>query len=271
MDVQKEQVANPLKHLHSNSKKKLAILAPLITIAILFTVFTGGFLRDSPTRLIVIRVDDIQDFAFREAQFFLIKNSIETGIPLSLAIITGMFGEDVELLEGVQKAVASGCEVGVHGWQHENLANCLLNEQISILFQAKSQIKELLGIDTRLLIPPMFSFDNNTIYAMHEEAYSVMSTCTDYHEPGYVSGIKNIPATVELSILPNNVWQMKSVDSVKAEVERSFELYGYAVVVTHLQEFMLNRQLNQSAKETYSSLLSKLGESCHFSTFEKLP
>ena len=257
--------------LLSNSKKKAAVIfLPLIVSATVFAALTGGFLRNPQNRFIVIRVDDVQDFAFRDAQLFLLNHSIENSIPLSLAVIAGMFGEDAEILETTRLAVASGCEVGAHGWKHENLANLSLREQLAILFQAKNRIKELLGIDTQLLIPPMFSFDNNTISAMDEEAYAIMSTCTDYHKPRYVSGIRNIPATVELSTLSGNVWQMKSVDAVSAEVERSFESYGYAVIVTHPQEFMSNGQINQTAKESYVNLLAKLGETYEFTTFENL-
>ena len=260
-----------MTRLLASSKKKIAVLlAPLILSAAIFAASTGGFLRNAQNRCIVIRVDDIQDFAFRDAQLFLIDYSIETNTPLSLAVIAGMFGEDAEILEAVQRAVASGCEVGAHGWEHENLANLSVKEQITILFQAKNRIKELLGIDTRLLIPPMFSFDSNTISAMQEEAYTVMSTCSDLHEPSYISGIKNIPATVELSTLSNNIWQMKSFDTVSAEVEKSFELYGYAAIVTHPQEFMSSGRMNQIARESYINLLSKLSETCQFTTFENL-
>ena len=255
--------------LLSSSKKKVTVLfSPLILSAVIFAALTGGFLRNPQNRFIVMRVDDIQDFAFRDAQLFLLKHSIETNIPLSLAVIAGMFGEDAEILETTRLAVASGCEVGVHGWKHENLANLSIKEQITLLFQAKNRIKELLGIDTRLLIPPMFSFDNNTISAMHEESYAIISTCADLHEPSYVSGIKNIPATVELSTLSNNVWQMKSIDAINAEVEKSFELHEYAVIVTHPQEFMSNGQINQTARESYINLLAKLSKTCQFTTFE---
>jgi len=255
----------------SSSKKKAAVLFSLLTLgAVIFAAFTGGFLRIPQKPFIVIRVDDIQDFAFRDAQLFLLKHSAETNLPLSLAVIAGMFGQDADILDAVQLAVASGCEVGVHGWEHENLANLSMKEQMTILFQAKSRIKELLGVDTQLLIPPMFGFDNNTISAMYEESYTIISTCADLHEPSSISGIKNIPATVELSTLLNDIWQMKSIDTISAEVEKSIELYGYAAIVTHPQEFISNGQINQTARESYINLLAKLSETHQFTTFEKL-
>lgn len=257
--------------MRSCSKKRLAVLFSALTlISAILAAFAGGFLRNPQDRLIVLRVDDIQDFAFREAQLFLLNYSVENNLAPSLAIIAGMFGEDAEILEAVRLAVASGSEVGVHGWKHENLANLSLREQIDILFQAKSRIKDLLDVDTRLLIPPMFSFDNDTISAMHEESYNIISTCADLHEPSFVSEVKNIPATVESSILSNDVWKMKSIDSLTAEVEKSFELCGYAVILTHPQEFMSNGIINQATTESYISLLKNLSKTCQFTTFENL-
>jgi len=254
------------------SSKKLAIvLVSLFTLAIVvLAAFTGAFLITPQNRFIIIRVDDIQDFAFRDAQLFLLKQSTETNVPLSLAIIAGMFGEDTEILDAVQSAVASGCEVGVHGWKHENLTKLSMTEQMNVLFQAKNRIKDLLGIDTQLLIPPMFSFNTNTISAMRHESYRIISTCRDFHEPSNISGITNVPATVELSTLVNDAWQMKSVDAINAEVENSVELYGYAAIVTHPQEFLSNGQINQAASESYINLLAKLSETYKFTTFEKL-
>jgi len=256
--------------LFRSKKKASALFLALTLVAIILAVFTGGFLRTPQNRFLIIRVDDIQDFAFREGQLFLLKQSVEANYPLSLAIIAGMFGQDAEILEAMQLAVASGCEVGVHGWKHENIANFSKNEQMTILFQAKTRIKELLGINTRLLIPPMFSFDSNTISAMHEESYTIISTCADLHEPSSISGIKNIPATVELSNLVNDIWQMKSIDAISAEAEKSVELYGYAAIVTHPQEFISNGQMNHIAIESYINLLVKLSETWQFTTFENL-
>ena len=255
----------------TTSKQKGAVLFLLLTlVAVVLGTSTWIFFRPPQNRFLIVRVDDIQDFAFKDAQLFLLEHSAETNLPLSLAVIAGMFGEDAEILEAVHLAVASGCEVGVHGWEHESLTNLTITAQVNILFQAKIRIKDLLGVDTRLLIPPMFSYDNNTVSAMRHESYSIISTCTDFHEPSSISGITNIPATVELSTLSNDVWQMKNIDAIKAEVEKSVELYGYAAIVTHPQEFLSNGQINQTAKESYINLLTKLGETYQFTTFENL-
>jgi hypothetical protein len=248
------------------------VLAVVFSFLVLFSVLMVAFevFSENSQRLIVLRVDDVQDFAFREAQLFLLNWSQENSLPLSLGVIAGMFGEDIEILDAVRSAVAHGTEVGVHGWKHENLAELQLWEQMHILFQAKCRMKELLNVDPELLVPPGFSFNEDTISAMREESYSIISTCVDYHQPASFSEVRSLPATVEASVLTDGVWKMKSAESLLAEVEESFYSYGYTVIVTHPQEFMSNGTFVEATGASFVSLLDDLSETCLFTTFEKL-
>lgn len=191
------------------SKKKLSVvLSSLIVISMLLATIATGVLRERPELYIVLRVNDIQDYAFRDAQLFLLNYSVEADLPMNLGVISGMFGEDQQVLEATRSAVESSSEVGIYGWNHENLTGLTLNEQRDILFQAKNRIRQLLGADSTLLIPPMFCFNQDTISAMQKESCSIISTCTDYNEPSFDAEIINIPATVELSVLYGNTWHL---------------------------------------------------------------
>jgi len=243
----------------------LLILLGLTPVAIIKTSIEN---REPPS--LVIRVDDIQDFAFREAQLFLLNESVINHVPLSLAVIAGMFGEDREVVQTVKLAVSLGSDVAVHGWKHEDLAKLSFREQVALLFQSRSRIKEILDFDTRVLVPPMFSFSEDTMAAMHEEGYNIISTFADLSEPGSISKVISLPATVELSDYSNGTWEMKSSDSVKAEVSRSIQKYGFAVIVTHPQEFLTDGELNQVNVELYRALLRTLKEDYSFKTLEAL-
>jgi hypothetical protein len=269
VDLQEEQVDDSMMQKKIGVKKVLAIV---FSLAVVFSVILAqsGFLSVNCQRLIVLRIDDIQDFAFREAQLLLLDWSHEKDLTLSLAVIAGMFGEDLEVLGAVKSAVAHGSEVGVHGWKHENFVELQFWEQMQLLFQAKSRLKELLNIYPKLLVPPGFSFNEDTISSMREESYNIISTCVDYHQPTSFSGVRSIPATVETSVLEDSVWNLKSTESLLAEVEESFNSYGYAVIVTHPQELMSNGTLAETKIDSFLSLLNKLDEKCQFTTFEKL-
>jgi len=243
----------------------LLILLGLTPVAIIKTSIEN---REPPS--LVIRVDDIQDFAFREAQLFLLNESMINHVPLSLAVITGMFGEDSEVVQAVELAVSLGSDVAVHGWKHEDLAKLSFREQVELLSQSRSRIEEILDFDTRVLVPPMFSFNEDTVAAMHEEGYNIISTFADLSEPGSISKVISLPATVELSDYSNGTWKMKSFDSVKAEISRSIQKYGFGVIVTHPQEFTAGGELNQANTELYRTLLMTLKENYSFKTLERL-
>jgi len=253
------------KRLIAISIAGLSILLIIIAIVTLKTPIGN---REPPT--LVIRVDDVQDFAFREAQLFLLNESIINQVPLSLAVIVGMFGEDGGIVQTVKLAVSSGSEVAVHGWKHEDLAKLSFGEQVALLSRSRTQAKEMLDYDVEVLVPPMFSFDEDTLAAMNEEGYNIISTVADYVEPGLMSNVISLPATIELSDFSNGIWNMKSLDSIKAEISRSVQKYGFAVIVTHPQEFINDGELNQVNTELYRALLNTLKEDYSFETLETL-
>ena len=262
--------SNPQTYIARRRRRGTIFIAGLL---IMLGLISGGILtsvENSEPTTIVIRVDDIQDFAFREAQLFLLNESVINHIPLSLAVITGMFGEDREVVQTVKLAVSLGSDVAVHGWKHEDLAKLSFGEQVALLSQSGSRIKEILDFDTRVLVPPMFSFSEDTVAAMQQEGYNIISTFADLSEPGSMSKVISLPATVELSDYSNSTWKMKSFDSVKAEVSRSIQKYGFAVIVTHPQEFTADGKLNQVNMELYRALLRTLKENYSFKTLERL-
>ena len=254
--------------------KKLIVFLTTCTIALLCFIFinlpAGNPVENRATPLVVLRVDDVQDYAFKEAQLFLLSESIKDEIPLSLAVIAGYFGEDTELVEQVKLAISSGSEATVHGWEHEDLAQHSLEEQIRILSDSKKCIQEKLNYDTQILIPPMFSYNEDTLKAMQKENYNLLSTCADLSSPGYTSNVLNIPATIELSDYANEIWDMKNYQDVEVEVSRSITKYNYAIIVTHPQEFITDGELDQANVETYKSLLKTMKNSYSFTTLKNL-
>jgi peptidoglycan/xylan/chitin deacetylase (PgdA/CDA1 family) len=249
-------------------------LAILFTTATLISILALAILpcltKSTELPLLVVRVDDIQDFAFKDAQLFLLNYSVENKLPLSLAVITGQFGLDTEIVGATRSAIASGSEVTVHGWQHENLAELSLIEQMRVLSEAKTRLKEVLNVSTTILTPPMFSFNNETLTAMKREGYTILSTSSDLHDAGIVAGIINIPATVELSDFANGTWAMKSKDLLNFELKGSVQTNGYAVLVTHPQEFIKNGVLDKETVTAFIALIQDLQKTYQLVTLETL-
>lgn len=258
--------------------KKLIVAILLILVGLIPAGCVGASAKTKDQPIIVIRIDDIQDFAWRDAQSFLLNESMINKVPLSLAVISGSFGEDSSMVQEVKLAISLGSELGAHGWMHEDLTEYSLAQQSALLFQAKIRLKNILNYDTILMIPPMYRYNQDTIDAMYQRGYTLISpSTTGYLKPGNTSKVTNIPSTVELSTLSsqggNDVWTMKSLDAIKAEIANSIQNYGFAVITTHPQEFVLNSnsdELNPTRTGFYHTLVQSLQQDYTFDTLEGL-
>lgn len=249
---------------------KLLVKAVIVIVLVFIPVSIKAANENSELPVVIIRVDDIQDFAFREAQLFLISESIINQVPLSLAVIAGMFGRDNDIVTSVKQAVSQGTEVTVHGWEHEDFTRFSLEEQSAILSVSRSRIKNVLGYHADVLVPPMFSFNEDTLTAMHDEDYTSISTFVDVQSPGLVGDALSIPATVELSDFSEGTWKMKSPDATLIEISESVRRYGYAAIVTHPQEFISEGKLDPANAESFRFLLKVLKENYSLKTFKEL-
>ena len=66
------------------------------------------------------------------------------------------------------------------------------------------------------------------------------------------------------------MWTVKNYDRVEAEIFMSVQKYGFAVIVTHPQEFMTDGALNQTTVALYKTLLGNLNGTYSFKTLEGL-
>lgn len=255
--------------------RRKAISATLILSVVV--ILTGIYLLYQPTEstnnpaLVVIRIDDIQDYAFKDAQLHLIEHSIQNKIPLSLAIIPSYFGEDTELVNAVKQNINAGSEISVHGWEHENMTQYTFNEQKMRLMYAKQTLKNTLNVETGILVPPMFSYNDDTIRAMEETDYTTISGLIEFNKKEWLSQkIQSIPATIELSDYSNNEWQIREIETILSELRDSINEFGYAIIVTHPQEFMNQNELNMDATAKYEQLVQQIAEDFSFNTIEGL-
>ena len=249
----------------------------LIFVTVMILIAIGLYSTNTPSEktanpaLVVIRIDDIQDYAFKDAQLYLLEHSRHNNLALSLAVIPAYFGEDHELVEAVKQTIISGSEVVAHGWEHENLSQYTFNEQKLRLLKAKQFLEESLDAKTNVLVPPMFSYNNDTIKAMEETDYTIISGLSEFHEKGWISErIQSIPATIELSNFSNNTWHMKSSSTIISELQASIDEHGYAIIVTHPQEFINDNKLNLEAAVKYEQILQEIADDFSFNTIEGL-
>jgi predicted deacetylase len=243
----------------------------LVILAIIFSSTLPGCASQSANKPhIVLRIDDIQDFAFRDAQIRLMEISINDQIPVSLSVIPSQFGKDDQVLQLVKKGLDQGSEVTIHGWAHEDLSALPLEEQVHLLSQAKSKTRSLFSVDVAILVPPMFAFSDNTIAAMKKTGFAVVSSYVDIVKPGLIANVESIPGTVTLSDLSENRWMIRDFDGVQKDIADSVKRFGYAIIVTHPQEFIDENAVNDEKIDEFRTLLQDLKQDYRFALISNL-
>jgi hypothetical protein len=117
----------------------------------------------------------------------------------------------------------------------------------------------------------MFSYNSNTIKAMEETNYTLISGISEFHQKGWISEkIQSIPATIELCDFSNNSWKMKSKETISSELKLSIEKFGYAIIVTHPQEFLTNNDLDLEIANHFEKILHEISKNYGFNTINNL-
>ena len=235
----------------------LASMAFLSVIVVLFSIAPSVYLiNHSKFGIVVIRVDDIQDYYLHDAQIRLMQHSIDNGYPLSLGIIAKDFGLDSGLVETVRASLRVGSEVAVHGWVHEDLTQLTASQQTTDLLRARNRLLNTVGVNASVLIPPTYGYSNETLLAMNQAGYEIVSGYIDLNTAGRVNeNIVSLPATVEVSDKDGDSWRMKSPDDLTAAIQASIASNGYAVLVTHPAEFIQNGTFDEPAFGRYREVL----------------
>jgi peptidoglycan/xylan/chitin deacetylase (PgdA/CDA1 family) len=265
-------------------RRDVIILFALICIVIFLNASSTGLLipksNNSTTLndtisqrkpMIVLRIDDIQDFAFKDGQDYLLNYHAVTKIPVDLAVIPAYIGNDPETMKLLKKSIEAGAEVSAHGWIHEDLSKLDETAQIQLLTKSRLTLKRLFGIDVTVMVSPMYFFNNATLSALKKTGYKVLSSDIGLGEPETLSnGVLFIPSTVQLSDEVNNTWIMKNNEVLKREVESSVAQYGYAVIVLHPQEFLTDNHLSPEAVMKYEGLVQYLNEKYTLTDFHEM-
>lgn len=255
-----------------NMRKIFASIAILLALVVLLSYLRAANLsKHAVAGNVVIRIDDIQDYYYDNAQTQLLHDSVNRGYPLSLGIIAKEFGLDAQVVDAVRAAVRTGSEAATHGWIHEDLEQLSASEQEVQFQRAKNRLWNILEVNTLVLIPPTYGYSNDTLLAMNQAGYKIVSGYIGMNEGGIAfQGIVSVPATVELSVLSGESWTMKSVDAIMAEFNSSIESNGYAVVVTHPGEFVQNSTFDENAFGRYCEIIDCISSRSRLTTLEGL-
>ncbi len=128
------------------------------------------------TQNIVLRIDDIQAFAWSDISARMIEDTIETHkLPLVLAVIPKELRSDTGLYEKMRKQRCN-IEFAIHGWDHSEpkpghgeFAFLTADEAAEKIRDGKAVIDRLANTEAVTFVPPNNEFSEGAAVALKEE------------------------------------------------------------------------------------------------------
>lgn len=103
---------------------------------------------------------------------------------------------------------------------------------------------------------------------MKETGFSIISA--DRSRAGLGEGVLSYPATVSFSQFSGDVWVPRSPEFLILKVMENVERHGYAVILTHPQEFMREGEVDHLLLSGYRDFIRMLDKTYYLITFSEL-
>jgi peptidoglycan/xylan/chitin deacetylase (PgdA/CDA1 family) len=185
---------------------------------------------------------------------------------MDLSIIPAQFGSDNVTLGFVRTAVMDGSEIVVHGYNHENFKMLSVQLQAETLRAARDKLLAL-NLTSTIFAPPFFAYDEGVFDAMRENGFDTISGYIYAGVPKLgAEGVYRFPVTVTMADYVNGTWLRSDLDRLVGEVNLSVGRYGYAMILVHPQEFIVDGRLDADRFRVYSDLIREIQGLYSFST-----
>ncbi|HEX5978682.1 MAG TPA: polysaccharide deacetylase family protein [Nitrososphaeraceae archaeon] len=227
---------------------------------------------------VVFRMDDIQDYWLKSGQLAAMNQFISRNQSLTLGIIMGGIGNDTEIVNKVKEGSDRGLfELAVHGWNHTDYTKLSEEEQRKSLDDSNRKMIELFGNTSEIFIPPLNSFNNDTINAMEQVGMKILDANSSSFDELELKGHNESRALSSLSIQSKDFFYMpstiafkdyyqdlpikNSIQNIFNNVTQSIATNGYAVIIIHPQDFVkvdANGSLTDALDENETNDLSRL-------------
>ncbi len=211
---------------------------------------------------VVFRLDDIQDYWLNSVQKQIIDIFLNRNQTLSAGLIMHLVGNDSKILQKIKEGIHKGLlELDIHGWNHIDYTTLSEIEQSDSLSHANEKMESLFDKNSSIFIPPLSVFNNDTIKAMSNLKFDILSS--DYPteskfdqnksifidkgnlQNGLVNEAKlknktkiyHIPGTIFFKDFQYGQWIKTPIKEIIKNIFENIAKYGYAVIVLHPQDF----------------------------------
>lgn len=267
-------VRNTIK-LFSMNKLLSYVTIRLVVLLVLFSAYSmaSGALEESPnmsfySRLfyscdqidqpvkenkIVLRVDDIQAFAWRDIQIRMIEDAINRDMPLVLGVIPFGIDDDKELYNFLRNN-SCNLEIAQHGWTHgaeyggaiAEFGNLSEEEAYKKIILGKPILEKIAGQDLTTFIPPNNKFSTGTALALEKAGFSA------------ISAAENSDFGYSASTYDSEAQALNPLEDVMSYCTQDLEENKLCIIMLHPQDYASDNVLDEQKYKEYLYLLDSL-------------
>ncbi len=220
-------------------------------------------------KTVILRVDDIQPYAWQETTRRMITDAEKYGIPLTLAVIPKHITDDAVLIEFLKNRACTH-EFGLHGWDHRNGGEYGTEPEFGKLSKAEATERIIPGVkmieritkDPVLTwVPPLNVQSVGTTEALGELGFTYIST-EGKKRFDYDATTFNF---VTSSLVPP--------ETVALQCEEAFRTDTICIIMLHPQDFANGVDHNEEKYNTYYINLIELlrSKGYTFARFKDIP
>lgn len=219
-------------------------------------------------RTVVLRIDDIQAYAWRETSMKMITDATDRNIPITLGVIPVGMGEDTQFVNFL-KNYSCKIELALHGFTHNSkkgedvpeFASYSKKEALTRIKEGRNLMRSITTEPILSWVPPLNIQSTGTIEALSELGFTHSSA----------EGEGKFDMNASTYIYGSNV--LVAPEKVVESCRKAFETSSYCIIMIHPQDFANGLIHNQEKyQQYYLELLDALTkEGVTFSRLKDLP
>ncbi len=191
---------------------------------------------------VAFRMDNIQDFYLNDVQNAAISKFGEKNTPLTISVIGKFFGSDPKVVNLIKEKIQSETpliRIANRGWESVDHAAYNKEKQAASIQKTNDKIFQVLRVKPAMFVPPLDSFNKETIEATAQNNIPYFSASIVRDAPPYTDSLKHIPSTSLFTNLMDDDPFYTGTIPQKALTKIKFNIsqYGYAVVSLQSQDF----------------------------------
>jgi peptidoglycan/xylan/chitin deacetylase (PgdA/CDA1 family) len=218
----------------------------------------------SSCECVAFRFDNVQDYWLNDVQIGYVNTFVEKNIPLTVAIMADSFGNDQKITNVIKDATNKNkLEIASHGVGNAPFTDFPKEKQGDLLKQSIVEILDSVGVRPQIFVPPQNKYNDDTKQALVENKFTHLSSniLSGESPPFPLKGetLYKFPetATTGKYNLEQNLFVGLASNDTYLDAIDSLEKYGFAVIVSHPQEFAVienGTYINQINNEQINEL-----------------